>query len=79
MAGRDAASSAPRRKAAIQRGFDIAPIGYVLGKDGLNARTLRRFEEVREIVEGGMLSIVLNCTHAHTHILGLLPLPCIVL
>ena len=51
MAGRDAASSPPRRQAAVERGFDIAPIGHVLGEDGLKARSVRRFEEVSELVQ----------------------------
>ena len=43
--------SAPRRKAAIQRGFDIAPIGHVLGEDGLKACVVRRLDQVSEFVQ----------------------------
>ena len=51
MAGRDAASSPPRRHPSVEGGFDLAPIGHVLGEDGLKSRAVRRFEEVSELVQ----------------------------
>jgi len=44
-------SSPPRRDAAVEGGFDGAPIRQVLGEDGLESRAVRRFEEVGQFME----------------------------
>jgi hypothetical protein len=43
--------TSPRRYAAVEGGFDGAPIRHVLGEDGLKSRAVRRFEEVGQFVE----------------------------
>ena len=51
MAGRDAASSPPRRHPTVEPSFDFAPIRHVLGEDGLKACVVGRLDQVSEFVQ----------------------------